>query len=276
MSSTLTQNEPGPKPSAIQRYREAVFDAVDSGRDDDPDQDILEAAWKLDVDVTADMKSLPPLGWMPPRTSARRSPSCKLRPSRLAEVASTAAAVGEGPSVIRHRPGPALCALNEVPRHATPGAVSPQKLAATQAAAEVGRVRHSATVLLRDNGRPGPRPANRRVVRRSRIAGSVRSGPVRKSCTSTGRSPNAKRRCAGTRKTTVTFYAEAAATRRASSASCTSKRVAGLRNCAAWPRNDRQPRLRTPRMKSGSLGSGPGLTLSNFGDSNPKTCRFHE
>ena len=36
----------GPTPAAIQRYREAVFDAVDSGRDD-IDPAILEDGWKL-------------------------------------------------------------------------------------------------------------------------------------------------------------------------------------------------------------------------------------
>ena len=41
----------GPKPSATQRYREAVFAAVDSGRDN-IDQDISEAGWKLKLDVS--------------------------------------------------------------------------------------------------------------------------------------------------------------------------------------------------------------------------------
>ncbi len=142
----------GPKPSAIQRYREAVFAAVDNGRDD-IDLATLADGWKLLLDFQADLKvyrsRLAAAGDLD-----KRVPELHAVANRLAEVAAAPAAVGSRHVSDYPTVRDLLYALNECARHATAGAVSPEKLAASQAAAEVGRVRHAATALLRETADP--------------------------------------------------------------------------------------------------------------------------
>ena len=91
---------------------------------------------------------------MPPRTSTSGSPRCKPRPTGWLTWQRRPPRSAPGPSPTSRPSRSLLVALNECARHATAGAVSPQKLAASQAAAEVGRVRHAATALLRETSDP--------------------------------------------------------------------------------------------------------------------------
>ena len=75
----------------------------------------------------------------------KRVPKLQAEAHRLADVAAKAAAIGSRPVCDFPTVRDLLFALNENAAHATPGAVSPEKLSAAQAADEVGRVRHSAT-----------------------------------------------------------------------------------------------------------------------------------
>ncbi len=143
----------GPKPSDVQRYREAVFDGVDNGRDD-IDPAILEDGWKLMLDARADMKTYRS------RLAAAvdlntRVPALQVEAGRLAEAAAMAARIGTRPVSDYRTVQDLLFALNECARHATAGAVSPEKLAASQAANEVSTVRQAALTLLRDTSDPG-------------------------------------------------------------------------------------------------------------------------
>ncbi len=147
-SSTLTQAEPGPTSEAIDKYRRMVFDAADNGRDD-IDPAILEGAWKLTLDATADSKIYRS------RLAASedlntRVPKLQAEARRLADVAAAGARIGTRPVSDFPTVRELLVALNETAAYATAGAVSPQKLAASQAANEVSTVRQAALTLLRE------------------------------------------------------------------------------------------------------------------------------
>ncbi len=144
----------GPKASDVQRYKQAIWDSIENGSD--VPLAVVEAAWKLGVDVTADQRTYRRRGTAA-ADLAVRVPALQYRANELADVAVKASKIGQ--RRLSEFPDITLAELwrllNDVARHATSGMVSPEKLAASQAANEVSTVRQAALTLLRDTSDPG-------------------------------------------------------------------------------------------------------------------------
>jgi hypothetical protein len=143
----------GPTKEAVLAYRELVFDHVDQNRQDQPDPAVLEAAWRLPIDFATDAKNYRR------RLDAKRDldekvPRLAQNARRLADIAAQAARIGSKPVSDFRTLDALLTALLEVQNYRSGPNVSPQKLAAAEAASLPSMVANGARIVLSETGDP--------------------------------------------------------------------------------------------------------------------------